>query len=119
MRKKFLYPTLVLALACGLFTAPCTFAATRSTCPKKVLDTGTIEGIFLGVECGDFCHAGVKLANGEEFYLLASEEAVKKAFGAGTGQRVSIQYQLEQFWNEFAGDCDRTEVFVSGKKLAK
>jgi TPR repeat protein len=92
-------------------------AATRSMCPDKVLNTGTIEGIFLGVECIDMCYGAVKLPSGENFVLLMDEDEAEKVFGKGTGQKVSITYNVEQFWNEYGEICSRLEAFASGKLL--
>ncbi|MDR2076664.1 MAG: hypothetical protein LBP61_07015, partial [Desulfovibrio sp.] len=111
--------TLFLAVICALLSVSPVWAASRSTCPDKVLEEGSIEGVFQGVECGDFCHAAIELDNGEVFSLLADEEAVSKAFGSGTGQRVSAAYKVEQFWNEPANECSRLEIFASGKVLAQ
>ncbi len=112
---KYIAVTLccIMLLTCGQAEA-----ATQSMCPDKVLDSGTIEGIFLGVECGDYCHATIKLPNGEEFSLFANEETTEKAFGKGTGQKVSVTYELRQYWEGEGMYCNRAEFFASGKLLA-
>ena len=56
-------------------------------CPDKVLDTGTVKGIFRGVECGEACAAAIEVGNGELFWLLADEDTAEKAFGNDTGQQ--------------------------------
>jgi hypothetical protein len=107
----------LFALLCVLLSASTAFSATRSTCPDKILETGSIEGIYRGTECGDLCHAAIELSNGEIFYLLAGEEEAAGQFGPGTGQRVSAEYKIEQFWNEYGNECSRMEVLVSGGRL--
>lgn len=118
--------SIVIALFCfTVLTCGQAGAATRSMCPDRVLDRGAIEGIFQGVECGDLCHMKVKLPNGEEFSLIADEELAEEAFGAGTGQKVSVTYEVQQFWRVENPDgdpnngwCQRSEVFLAGKVLA-
>jgi len=104
-------------IAVLIFASPA-FAASKSRCPDKVLDKGTIEGVYQGMECEDFCYVLMTLDNGETFYLLANEDYVLEAFGEATGQRVSITYNVEQFWNEFGNECTRQEVMTEGKVLA-
>ena len=116
---------IVFIVCCAFLACGQAEAATKSHCPNKVLDTGTIEGIYRGVECGDSCFATIELLSGEKFSLFADEQAAEKALGSGKGQRVSVQYKVEQFWRNESdsgddkhGFCQRAEVFVSGKVLA-
>jgi len=104
----------------AMLLLPCCYAkaATQSTCPDKVLHKGTVEGVFKGNECEDFCWSTITLDNGEDFSFLMPEHLVEKSFGKGTGQRVFVTYEVKQFWNELGGECSRLEVFVSGKVLA-
>jgi len=65
------------------------------------------------------CYSTIKLANGENFSFMMGEDQAEKVFGEGTGQKVSVQYEVQQFWREEGGGfCARQEVFVSGKLLA-
>ena len=109
---------LLLALLFVPLFASTSFAASKSTCPDKVIDKGTIEGIFQGVECGGSCWATLVLPNGEKFSLIADEDEVEKTFGKGTGQKVSVAFTVQQFWNEPGNECSRVEVMESGKVLA-
>jgi hypothetical protein len=111
------YPLLILV--CLFLAASPAFGSSPAFCPDKVLDEGSVEGIYRGVECGDFCHATIELATGELFSMLAGEEELEKIFGPGTGQKVSVAYRVQQFWNEYSGgDCTRVEVMASGRLLA-
>lgn len=93
-------------------------AASKSTCPDKILDTNTIEGIYSGIECGDLCYIKLQLSDGDNLLILCDEEAVKNIFGTSTDINVSITYNIEQFWNEYGKECSRIESFQSGKILA-
>ena len=85
-------------------------------CPAKVLDIGTVEGIFLGAECGDQCYAYLKLDNGDEFTLIYNddEEDSQQLFSK-EGRRVSISYNIWQYWLEGAGECMQNYVLVKGR----
>lgn len=89
-------------------------AQSQKMCTEKVLDTGMVEGLYGGVICGDFCHVSIRLDNGEEFSLIEGPADAEKLFDK-IGNRVSATYELQQFWNEFGGECARTEVLKSGK----
>ena len=108
----------LLILSCLFLAASPALGASRSTCPDKVLEKGSVEGIYRGVECGDFCYGSMELANGEIFSFMAGEEDTENFFGQGTRQRVSADYQVEQFWFDSANDCLRREVMTSGRVLA-
>lgn len=91
--------------------------ASPSLCPEKVLDTNQIEGIYQGVECGgDFCYASLTLDNGDDFILMCGEEQGEDLFGL-VGNRVSVTYEIQQFWNEPGGMCSREEVVTDGRIL--
>ena len=98
------------------------WAQPRAQCPEKVLDKGTVEGIFAGIECGDFCHAEFIINNGEKFDLLCDEDDANKWFGA-VGNKVSVKYEVEQYWEASYVDtiddgyCARNSVAKSGKIL--
>ena len=91
-------------------------AQSQKRCPEKVLDSGTVEGLYGGVMCGDFCHVSIRLDDGEEFSLIEGPVDAAELFGQ-MGNRVSVTYELQQFWSEFGNDCLRTEVLKSGKIL--
>jgi len=97
-------------------------AQPEARCPKKVLDSGKIEGIFMGVECGDYCHATFKLDSGEVVDYLCDEENAEKYFGE-KGNKVSVDYELLQYWDQDPesgeGNCSRYEFVKSGRILAK
>ena len=81
----------MMLLVCGQAIA----ATTKTMCPNKVLDTGTVEGTFLGwFEAEeDLDSIGIKPDNEDEIYIAASEEDANKFFGNAEGQRVSAQYE--------------------------
>lgn len=83
---------------------------------KKVLDMFTVEGVYLGIECGDFCYASLKLDDGKEYSFACGEDDANKNFGK-IGNRVCVNIKVQQFWNEYANDCSRLDCFSSGKVL--
>lgn len=111
-----MYKFAIAFLMICFFSATQSHAATQSSCPEKVLDTGQIEGIYQGTECGDFCHSIIKLDNGEDFVMMCGEEMAEKFFGK-SGQRVAAAFEIQQFWNEFGSECLRTEVCTTGRKI--
>mgnify|MGYP001009164127 CR=1 FL=1 len=94
-------------------------AASKSKCQDKVLETKTVEGIYQGNECGDFCYSSVKLDSGKDFAFLCGEDLANKLFGVSSGQRISVTYDVQQFWNEFGNECTRAEVCRSGKIISE
>ncbi|MDR0356068.1 MAG: hypothetical protein LBJ64_10110 [Deltaproteobacteria bacterium] len=111
MRGSFLglgFLTLVWLLPALAMAQP------QGTCAAKVLDSGTVEGLYGGVICVDFCRVSIRLDNGKEFSLLEGRAEAEELFGK-IGNRVSATYELQQFWNDFADECARTEVLTSGK----
>ena len=94
-------------------------AALRALCPDKVLDTGKVEGKFVGVSEGgdDGPHGSIELPDGV-FYFGVKEKSmnfIEKTFQEG--QKISITYELKQIWDSGNNECWRPNVFVSGKVL--
>ena len=110
--------SMISLLLCGLLSwgSAALWAENHPACPEKVLDRGTVEGVYQGTECGDMCHAEIKLDNGDIFYVLADPDEADKVFGK-TGNRVSVTYEVQQYWNEFGGMCARDEVFREGRRI--
>ena len=89
----------------------------KELCPDRTLSKGSVEGAFLGVGCGDMCYGSVRLDSGEIFSFLISEDEATKFFGEGTGQRVALDFERHEFWNEYGGECSRYEVGTGGKAI--
>lgn len=82
----------------------------KPKCLDKVLETKTVSGTYLGwfePEEG-FNTIGVKLNDGTELYIVASEEEANTLFGNKKGQTVSVTYNVEQMW--VWGECSKVEV---------
>lgn len=92
------------------------WAAPQSLCPEKTLDSGTVEGIYQGIECVDYCWAIIRLDNGDELALACDEDDAERFLGKING-RVSVDYDLKQFWNELGNECFRVEVLKSGRPI--
>jgi len=60
----------------------------------------------------------LELPNGEVFYFFMGEEEAEKVFGKSSGEKVSVTYEIRQYWCEHDDYCRRSEVFVSGKVLS-
>ncbi len=107
-------PKSLLGLIVFFLWSGSALAGPQPKCPEKVLDTGTVEGLYQGVECLDFCHVFITLDNGRELDFLWGEDDANKYFGQ-KGNRVSVNYELFQFWNEFGAECMSAEFITSGK----
>jgi len=88
------------------------FAYANDRCPDKVLDTYTIEGKCVGIECEDKCCATIFLDNNEEFTFLYGEDAITTDL-QNYGNRVRITINVGQFWNTYGNECSRYDVFHS------
>lgn len=107
---------LMISLTILIVASDAAWAQPKSRCQEKVLESGTVEGIFAGIECGDNCHAEIIMDNGETFSLLCGEEEAEQYFGE-VGNRVSLDYEIQQYWNDLydEGYCARHEIVKSGK----
>lgn len=90
------------------------FAASEELCPKKVLDKGTLRGVFLGTQCEDFCYAAFRLDSDEQVVMFADPDIVEKQLGK-EGNYVEVSYTVEQFWIDLGNECTRSEVYMEGK----
>lgn len=102
------YAKIILALIALLINV--SYASGNELCKEKVLDMFTVEGVYLGIECGDFCYASLKLDDGKEYSFACGEDDANKNFGK-IGNRVCVNIKVQQFWNEYANDCSRLDCF--------
>jgi hypothetical protein len=86
----------------------------EAKCPEKILSTGSVEGVYQGNDCGDYCYSTLTLDDDTSFSFMCGEDESKKFFEQ-PGKRVSVTYEVRQFWSEFAEQCLRSEVCKSGK----
>ncbi|NCD09346.1 MAG: hypothetical protein EOL98_07960 [Negativicutes bacterium] len=107
--KKFL-------LTSFIFSIFCSYGYANDRCPEKVLDTYTIEGKYVGFECGDMCYATIMLDNEEEFTFLCGEDEATK-YLQSSGNRVRVTINVEQFWNIYGNECSRYDVFHSAEVM--
>ena len=108
---------LALALVCAGSPAR---SESWVTCPKRILDTATISGIYQGwYEAEEGLHTiGIKVPGEEEtIYISASQEDAERYFGTQPGQAVSVTYQLEQFWISEGRECFRVPMLTEGHRL--
>lgn len=79
-------------------------------CLDKIRETKTASGTYLGwFEPEDGLNTiGIKLNNGSELYIVASEEEANRLFGNKKGQTVSVTYNVEQMW--IWDECSRVDV---------
>lgn len=95
-------------------------AASKTTCPEKVIDVQTVTGTYLGwFETEEGLNTiGIQVpGETEPVYIGASEEEARKFFGNGTGQRVSVTWQVEQMWIDETRECLRLEILKEGHPL--
>ena len=105
---KWIGPLFVL-----LCLTPNAYADSEALCPSKVLDSGTITGVYKGSQCGDMCYGAFQLDSGESVFMLADPDQLDQELGE-EGNRVSVNYDVQQFWNVYGEECSRMEVYKSG-----
>mgnify|MGYP003287995414 FL=1 len=105
---KWIGPFLVL-----LCLTPNAYADSEALCPSKVLDSGTLTGVYKGSQCGDMCYGAFQLDSGESVFMLADPDQLDQELGE-EGNRVSVNYDVQQFWNVYGEECSRMEVYKSG-----
>ncbi|MEO6391547.1 MAG: hypothetical protein ABIP75_06820 [Pyrinomonadaceae bacterium] len=102
--KRALISPLLLVLAFGFslfFAAPATQAQKH---PDKIKKTKYVTGKLAGFEQGDYIHAIVKPAKGENLsFFIGGPESISFFLAAHQGQQVRITYQEVRSWIEEAG----------------
>jgi hypothetical protein len=81
--------------------------------------TKTLEGIYLGNQCGDMCYSAIKLSDGKDFGFMCGEDESESLFGEA-GNKVSVTYELTQSfieYNESERVCTRIPICKTGKIL--
>lgn len=105
-----------IALIVMILLSENTLAASKSMCPDKVLGTESVEGVYLGTACEDFCYSTIRLRNGEDLTFLCGEDNAAKYF-VQKGAHVKAALELQQFWNELGNECSRQYVCKDGGTL--
>lgn len=82
----------------------------KPKCLDKILETKIATGIYLGwFEPEEGLNTiGIKLNDGTELHIVASEEEANRLFGNKKGQTVSVTYNVEQMW--IWDECSSVEV---------
>lgn len=116
--KEFSIGLLIIFISL-LYTPSTSFCDSKSLCPNKIIDRGTITGKYLGwfeAEEG-MNYIGIQVPNEKEpAYLVASEEEAQKIFGNNKGQTVKAEYELKQSWEKEFDECFRT-IFLKGGQV--
>lgn len=82
----------------------------------KIKATKTVKGKFKGFEVGDYQHAVITKANGEEAsFFLGRSESVPYFLVAHKGQTLTLTYQVVDSYIEEAGGVQTIERLVSIK----
>ena len=89
------------------------YADSEALCPSKVLDNGTLTGVYKGSQCGDMCYGAFQIDSGESVFMIADPDQLDRELGK-EGNRVSVNYDVQQFWNVYGEECSRMEVYRSG-----
>jgi len=109
----------ILTLIFGC-TSSLAWAQPKDLCAEKIIDSGTFEGVYAGVDCGDYCTATFILANDEKVNIDCDEDDATKYFG-DIGNKVSVSYEIRQYWNDISDlgyiGCSRDSIVVNGKIL--
>jgi hypothetical protein len=85
------------------------------TCEFQTFATNVVEGRFQWLECGDYCHLGITIDNGDERRYLVAGEA--QDFTVRPGARIRVTADVVRFHLEEGGYCERTEVATSLEPL--
>lgn len=121
-RNRKMNPCSALCMVLALLVASAPVqAASKVTCPNKIIDVQTVTGIYLGwFEAEEGLNTIGIQVQGEDnpVYIGASEEEAQKFFGNTAGQQVSVTWQVEQIWLEGMQECLRLEVLKEGHPLA-
>lgn len=96
-----------------LCLASSVYADSEALCPSKILDSGTLTGVYKGSQCGDMCYGAFQLDSGESVFMIADPDRLDRELGK-EGNRVSVNYDVQQFWNVYGEECSRMEVYKSG-----
>lgn len=95
-----------------------TYADSEPLCPSKILDSGTLTGVYKGSQCGDMCYGAFQLDSGESVFMIADPDQLDRELGE-EGNRVSVNYDVQQFWNVYGEECSRMEVYKSGHVIGQ
>ena len=93
-------------------------ADSESLCPYMILGSGSAEGTYVGNDCGDFCWSTIQLDNGDQFTFMCADDEAEKIFGS-PGNRVAVDFEVEQFWEEISSHCMRPNVIKSGRIISE
>lgn len=118
MKRAFISP-LLLALVFGfsLFLAAPTTQAQKH--PDKIKKTKYVTGKLAGFEQGDYIHALVKPAKGEDLsFFIGGPESLSFFLAAHQGQQVKITYQEVSSWIEEAGGYTDIERVTAARTTA-
>ena len=77
----------------------------ESACPSVLYSTEVVEGTFEGIECGDYCHLNVKLADGSYPDYLAAGDV--QEFEARIGAKVRVTVEKRQVMLYGDGEPDQ------------
>lgn len=110
-------------LVCLVFSTQFLFAQ-EDICPNKTLKKGIkAEGIINDIDCVDRCGIDIILNNDkvtlityDEKLLEAVDDPVKKK--AFIGEKISVEYNTEQFWHPDWEECLIDNTLISYKLLA-
>ena len=111
--KKFL-ALIVLAIFIILFFSIASIREEpKFLCQEKVLNTVTFEAIYAGIDCEE-CYPRFILENGEDYSIPLFEDKAERFFGE-VGNKVSVTYEVKQYWDEELYECNEYEEIKSGR----
>lgn len=108
--KIFKWMSSFLVLLCLTHTA---HADSQALCPFKVLNSGTLTGIYNGAQCGDMYYGAFQYDSVEFIFMSADPDQLDREMGK-EGNRVSVNYNVQQFWNVYGEECSGMEVYKGG-----
>ena len=57
------------------------YADSEALCPSKILDSGTLTGVYKGSQCGDMCYGAFQLDSGESVFMIADPDRLDRELG--------------------------------------
>lgn len=106
-----------LIFVCLILAAPA-LAQSPADCPRRWLETETVEATYLGRDCPDVCYLIVQLDDGEKLLITDSLEGAGDQMGP-PGGRVRVSYDLVVTWDLIEQHCVDNFIFKSARPVVR
>jgi hypothetical protein len=93
-------------------------AQSPADCPGRRLETGIVEGLYLGRECPNVCYVVIQLDGGEKLRLMDSLGEAEGQLGQ-PGERLRLTYDIMVSWNVIEQYCEDSFIFKSARPVVR